>query len=83
MKLTFIFHSGFALETEQSILIFDFWMDPAHVMESVLLSKKSLYVLSSHFHEDHFNREIFEWKKIKPNITCILSKEGETIEINE
>ena len=83
MKLTFIFHSGFALETEQSILIFDFWMDPAHVMESVLLSKKPLYVLSSHFHEDHFNREIFEWKKIKPNITCILSKEGETIEINE
>lgn len=75
MKLTYIFYSGFALETEQSILIFDFWMDPAHVMESVLQSQKPVYVLSSHFHEDHFTREIFEWKKRKPNVTYILSKD--------
>ena len=71
MKLTYIFHSGSVLETGRSILIFDFWMDPAHVMESVLLSKKPLYVFSSHFHEDHFTREIFEWKKQKSNITYI------------
>ena len=75
MKLTYIFHSGFALEAEESILIFDFWMDPAHVVDSVLQSRKPLYVLSSHFHEDHFNREIFEWKKRKPNIKYILSKD--------
>ena len=29
MTLTYIFHSGFALETEQSILVFDYWMDPS------------------------------------------------------
>ena len=75
MKLTYILHNGFALETEQSILIFDFWMDPAHVMDSVLQSQKPVYVLSSHFHEDHFTREIFEWKKQKSNITYILSKD--------
>ena len=40
MKLTYIFHSGFVLEADRSILVFDYWMDPAHVMESVLLSKK-------------------------------------------
>ena len=75
MKLTYIFHSGFALETEQSILIFDYWMDPVGIMETVLQSKKPVYVFSSHFHEDHFTREIFEWKKRKPNITYILSKD--------
>ncbi|MBP1530962.1 MAG: MBL fold metallo-hydrolase [Bacteroidaceae bacterium] len=75
MELTYIFHSGFALETEQAILVFDFWMDPAHVMEYVLQTPKPLYVLSSHFHEDHFTREIFEWKKLRPNITYILSKD--------
>ena len=75
MRLTYIFHSGFALETEQSILIFDFWMDPAHVMETVLQSQKPVYVLASHFHEDHFTREIFEWRKQKENITYILSKD--------
>ena len=36
MKLTYIFHSGFVLETNQSILIFDFWMDPVGIMESVM-----------------------------------------------
>ena len=34
-----------------------------------------MYVFSSHFHEDHFTKEIFEWKKQKPNITYILSKD--------
>jgi len=32
MTLTYIFHSGFVLETEQSILVFDYWMDPSGVM---------------------------------------------------
>ena len=75
MKLTYIFHSGFVLETEQSILVFDYWMDPSGVMDGVLRSEKPMYVFSSHFHEDHFTKEIFEWKKQKPNITYILSKD--------
>ena len=75
MTLTYIFHSGFVLETEQSILVFDYWLDPCGVMDSVLRSEKPMYVFSSHFHEDHFTNEIFEWKKQKPNITYILSKD--------
>ena len=75
MKLTYIFHSGFKLETEKYILIFDYWMDPGNVLESVLQSKKPLYVFSSHFHEDHFTREVFEWRKQRENITYILSKD--------
>ena len=75
MTLTYIFHSGFALETEQSILVFDYWMDPSGVMDGVLRSRKPMYVFSSHFHEDHFTKDIFEWMKQKPNITYILSKD--------
>ena len=75
MRLTYIFHSGFVLETEQSILVFDYWMDPSGVMERVLQSEKPMYVFASHFHEDHFNRDIFEWKKHKENVTYILSKD--------
>ena len=56
MKLSYIFHSGFVLETEQSILVFDFWLDPCGVMDNVLQSEKPMYVFSSHFHEDHFTR---------------------------
>ena len=31
--------------------------------------------ISSHFHEDHFTKEIFEWKKQREGITYILSKD--------
>ena len=36
MKLTYIFHSGFVLETEHTILVFDYWLDPSGVMEILL-----------------------------------------------
>lgn len=75
MKLTYIFHSGFVLETEQSILVFDYWMDPSGVMDIVLQGEKPMYVFSSHFHEDHFNRDIFKWRMQKANVTYILSKD--------
>lgn len=73
MELTYIFHSGFALETTHCLLIFDFWMDPAHVMQRFAGTQKHTYVFASHFHEDHFNREIFKWRS--PNHTYILSKD--------
>ena len=75
MKLTYIYHSGFVVETEGCILVFDFWKDPAGVMPGVLESDKPLYVFSSHFHEDHFDRSILGWKEKKRDITYILSKD--------
>lgn len=75
MQLTYIFHSGFVLETDRCILVFDYWMDPAGVMPRLLQSPKPLYVFSSHFHEDHFNRDIFSWQTRKANVRYILSKD--------
>lgn len=79
MTLRYIFHSCFLLETERSILIFDYWMDPVRVLEPFVNpgGNKHIYVFASHFHEDHFNREIFEWKKNNPctDYTYILSKD--------
>ena len=75
MKLTYLFHSGFALETDTCILVFDYWMDPAKIMPCLLESDKPLYVLASHFHEDHFSPRIFTWRERKADITYILSKD--------
>lgn len=75
MKLTYIFHSSFALETDQCLIIFDYWLDPSEIIPQLLTSPKPLYVLSSHFHEDHFNREIFKWREYHTDITYILSKD--------
>ena len=75
MTLTYIYHSGFVLETEKSILILDYWLDLNGVVTPFLKKNKSVYVFSSHFHEDHFNSAIFEWKKQREGITYIFSKE--------
>lgn len=80
MKITFIYHSGFAVETGSCVLIFDFWKDPAGVVPALLACRKPVYVFSSHFHEDHFNREIFSWRNAVEetrgaDIRYILSKD--------
>ena len=75
MTLTYIFHSCFVLEVEKSILIFDYWLDPGNVMPQFLEKDKPLYVFSSHFHEDHFNKEFFKWKQQRGGVTYILSKD--------
>lgn len=77
MKLTYLFHSGFALETEHAILIFDYWLDPTEVVPKLLTGRKHIYVLCSHFHRDHFTRQILKWRERWPDhrYTYILSKD--------
>lgn len=77
LKLTYIFHSCFTLETDLCVLVFDYWMDRQGALRSILERSrhKHVYVFASHFHGDHFNRHIFEWRHICPNITFILSKD--------
>lgn len=79
IKLTYIFHSGFVLEAERCILIFDYWMDPSGIMRQHFKpsGEKHIYVFASHFHEDHFTKEIFRWGNENPstNYTYILSKD--------
>lgn len=79
IELTYIFHSGFALVADECVIVFDYWMDPSGVVKRTLEENagKPVYVFASHFHEDHFNREIFLWKSEWPNthFTYILSKD--------
>ncbi len=75
MKITYLFHSGFAVESDSAILVFDYWHDPKRAMSELLKSQKPLYVFSSHFHEDHFTKKIFEFKNQHPNTKYILSKD--------
>jgi len=69
MQVTYIKHSGFAVELEDCILLFDYWegMLPAFTPE------KPLFVFASHSHFDHFNRNIFAIFRGRPNTCFILS----------
>jgi L-ascorbate metabolism protein UlaG (beta-lactamase superfamily) len=80
MKLYYIFHSGFALVTDGVTVIIDFYedsIDALHgiVHDSLLQRPGKIYVLSTHFHPDHFNREILSWHNIRPDIVYLLSKD--------
>ena len=48
---------------------------PPFLKKEFLKKDKPIYVFSSHFHEDHFNSAIFEWRKQHDKITYILSKD--------
>lgn len=82
MKLDYIYHSGFAIEAEGVTVIIDYYKDSSEternrgIVHDYLLQKPGkLYVLSTHFHPDHFNREVLTWKEQRPDIIYIFSKD--------
>lgn len=77
IQLTYLFHSGFLVEMDSCLLIFDYWMDPTSTLPKHLQAGKPVYVFASHFHEDHFTRDIFLWRTLFPEVTFhyILSKD--------
>lgn len=71
MKVTYIHHSAVSVETEHSILLFDYFkgelpdFDPG----------KPLFVFASHFHEDHYSPVIFERFREREGVSYILSND--------
>ncbi len=58
LHITFLAHSGFAVETETKVLVFDYFKDPSGTVASYQAGRKPLWFFVSHWHEDHFNRDI-------------------------
>ena len=73
MKVTYLSHSGFTVEDETAVYVFDYYKGKLPETEG----EKPMYVFASHRHKDHFNPEIFEWEKDRPNIQYILSDDIE------
>lgn len=71
IKVTFIYHSCFVVETESAVLVFDYFKDPAKALKSATEKGKPIYVFASHAHGDHYSEEIFSWDS--PNIHYIIS----------
>ncbi|MDE6218717.1 MAG: MBL fold metallo-hydrolase [Muribaculaceae bacterium] len=84
-SLTYIFHDCFILRSDKAVVVFDFWKRPEGWLPlspfagasplSQADRDKTVYVLVSHFHKDHYNKEIFSWSSIFPNIRYIISKD--------
>lgn len=55
VKIEYIFHSGFTVETEKHFLVFDYYKG------DLQLGDKKTYIFSTHGHEDHFNPSILDF----------------------
>lgn len=63
MNIIYIYHSCYVVESEQVILVFDYWQDPQQKLHNILSkTTKQVYFFVSHFHEDHYNAEILSWQ---------------------
>ena len=77
----FLNHSGFYVELEDCILIFDYYQDPEQRVDSLLAeTTKKVYFFVSHMHFDHFNPEISRFSdKVEQYFIhkdCILPEEN-------
>lgn len=81
MIVTFVHHSCFVAETDERVLIFDYFKNgrvKGYNFTGVLPEfdkSKPLYVFASHAHQDHFDPEIFKWADAYEKIHYILSKD--------
>lgn len=72
------------METDNSFLIFDYFkhkneisqdFDFNKLLADIFKSPKTLYIFSSHSHQDHFNSGVLSWSKEKENTYYILSND--------
>lgn len=71
LKVTYIYHSGFLVETENSYLLFDYWKGEIPAVDY----KKELYIFASHGHRDHFSDDIFKLENRCEKVQYILSSD--------
>ena len=81
MIITFVHHSCFVVETDERVMIFDYFKKGnMHGYEFTgelpeFDPNKKIDVFASHFHQDHFDLEILRWADQYKNISYILSKD--------
>ena len=73
MKITFIEHSGFMVEMEQNVLLFDYYQGKIPSFDN----SKTLFVFASHSHADHYNPAIWNLKEQYKNVCYIFSDDIE------
>lgn len=77
IKVIYVFHSGFVVETPSAILVFDYFKDPAGVVDHLDDGGKPVYFIASHRHPDHFVPAIFSVGKRFRRHVFLLSHEIE------
>ena len=80
MKVTYLHHSGFSVETETKVLLFDYYTESGRkaYFDPAAYPEKDIFVFVSHAHEDHYDRRILDWGTY-PNVRYVLSFDVRTM----
>ena len=70
MKIEYIYHSGFTVETENYFLVFDYFKGDINLKKN-----KKTIVFSTHGHPDHFNPQVLKWLEENSHILYVLSSD--------
>lgn len=70
MKITYYYQSGFSVELDHCVLVFDYWQEPLKTWSA----DKPVYVFVSHEHIDHYNPEIFKLKDHYQTVYYVLAR---------
>lgn len=71
MEITYIGHSGFLVELSRVYLLFDYY--EGKIPE--LRPDKPIFIFASHFHQDHFNPQVFELLKRQGKVYGVFSRD--------
>ena len=71
MEITYIGHSGFLVEMQDAYFLFDYYQGDIPDFDQ----KKDLYIFASHFHKDHYNKEILEYFATHEKSRFIVSRD--------
>ncbi len=86
-RLWYLGHSGYAVQTTNNLLVFDYFPGGRGPDEPALcngfinpteIAGMNVTVFVSHEHADHFTPEIFEWAADVPNIRYVMGCAAET-----
>lgn len=69
MRVTYLGHSGFLLEMEDALFLFDYYQGSLPEMDP----EKTLFVFVSHVHYDHYNPDILKLRRQRQNIWYLFS----------
>ena len=80
--VTYLFHSGFLVSVEDTLLVFDYWQgedgmfpEKARLVPEDFEAYKRVFVFVTHSHPDHYDPVIYTWDKKKYHITYIIADE--------
>ena len=63
LKVIYLHHSGFLVETEKYCLIFDYFTENGKYdfIDITKYASKKIVVFVSHFNHDYYDRAMFKW----------------------